>query len=245
MCTTTQATTTPVIESSANPSEGIFAWYLGGNVASKLLTSVDGDLDSGLLSKLEQVPKPIGELALSVESLVSDDLTSGGFEHDILEKIASNIVIPKPNAATIPFPSLATTTTTTTASTKKVAPKRKRASAASAAKKSKKRATGSKAKNSLSATTHQAMKATPTPPLTTTFVTSVPNPLAGIEYEPVPNPLAPSTEVTPPPSPSVISHQAASSTAEGSKVSTSSKTKKVRRVVSAEMVSMPDAPTTN
>jgi len=65
-------------------------WYLGGNHVVKLLTSVDGDLDHAVLAKLTAVPTVIGELALSVESLVSDDITVGGFENDLLAKITSN-----------------------------------------------------------------------------------------------------------------------------------------------------------
>ena len=61
----------------------------------KLLTSVDGDLDHAVLSKLAHVPTVIGELALSVESLVSDDITVGGFENDLLAKIASNTLTAK------------------------------------------------------------------------------------------------------------------------------------------------------
>eukprot|EP00539_Tryblionella_compressa_P013684 CAMPEP_0178822204 /NCGR_PEP_ID=MMETSP0746-20121128/4471_1 /TAXON_ID=913974 /ORGANISM="Nitzschia punctata, Strain CCMP561" /LENGTH=224 /DNA_ID=CAMNT_0020483701 /DNA_START=153 /DNA_END=827 /DNA_ORIENTATION=+ len=70
-------------------------WYLGGNHIVKLLTSVDGDLDPNVLSKLEAVPSVVGELALSVESLVSDDITVGGFESDLLAKIASNTLSAK------------------------------------------------------------------------------------------------------------------------------------------------------
>lgn len=70
-------------------------WYLGGNHVVKLLTSVDGDLDHAVLAKLEAVPTVVGELALSVESLVSDDSTVGGFEKDILAKITSNTLTAK------------------------------------------------------------------------------------------------------------------------------------------------------
>lgn len=67
-------------------------WYLGGKHNIKLLTSVDGDLDDAILSKIaeSEVPSVIGELALSVEALVSDDFTVGGFEEDMLAKIAAN-----------------------------------------------------------------------------------------------------------------------------------------------------------
>jgi len=70
-------------------------WYLGGNHVVRLLTSVDGDLDHSVLSKLAAVPTVIGELALSVESLVSDDITVGGFENDLLAKITSNTLTAK------------------------------------------------------------------------------------------------------------------------------------------------------
>jgi hypothetical protein len=70
-------------------------WYLGGNHIIKLLTSVDGDLDPLVLAKLATVPSVVGELALSVESLVSDDATVGGFEIDLLAKIASNTLTGK------------------------------------------------------------------------------------------------------------------------------------------------------
>jgi len=70
-------------------------WYLGGNHVVKLLTSVDGDLDPLVLAKLEAVPSVVGELALSVESLVSDDFTVGGFESDLLAKIAANTLAAK------------------------------------------------------------------------------------------------------------------------------------------------------
>lgn len=70
-------------------------WYLGGNHVVKLLTSVDGDLDHSVLAKLAAVPTVVGELALSVESLVSDDVTVGGFEKDLLAKITSNTLTAK------------------------------------------------------------------------------------------------------------------------------------------------------
>ena len=70
-------------------------WYLGGNHLVKLLTSVDGDLDQQVLSKVAAVPSVVGELALSVECLVSDDFTVGGFEDSLLAKIASNTLAAK------------------------------------------------------------------------------------------------------------------------------------------------------
>lgn len=78
---------------SATKKQGV--WYLGGNHLLKLLTSVDGDLDHSILSKLAAVPTVVGELALSVESLVSDDVTVGDFENDLLAKIASNTLTAK------------------------------------------------------------------------------------------------------------------------------------------------------
>jgi hypothetical protein len=71
------------------------AWYLGGNHSVRLLTSVSGDFDPLILEALASVPSAIGELALSVESLVSDDFTVGGFEDDILAKIAANTLAAK------------------------------------------------------------------------------------------------------------------------------------------------------
>jgi hypothetical protein len=65
-------------------------WYLGGNQVVKLLTSVEGDLDPLVLAKIAAVPAVVGDLALSVESLVSDDFTVGGFETDLLAQITSN-----------------------------------------------------------------------------------------------------------------------------------------------------------
>jgi hypothetical protein len=84
----------PSLPNSTNaPTKAI--WYLGGNHVVRLLTSVDGDLDPEVLSKLAEVPSVVGELALSVESLVSDDFTVGGFEDDLLEKIAANTLAAK------------------------------------------------------------------------------------------------------------------------------------------------------
>lgn len=86
-------------------------WYLGGNHVVKLLTSVDGDLDHSVLSKLAAVPSVIGELALSVESLVSDDVTVGGFESDLLAKITSNTLTAKRGIMAAHAASTANTTT--------------------------------------------------------------------------------------------------------------------------------------
>ena len=78
------------------PTDGVSStWYLGGNHATKLLLSVDGDLDPKALCKLTAVPTNVGELALSVESLVTDDDAVGGFENDLLAKITSNTLAAK------------------------------------------------------------------------------------------------------------------------------------------------------
>ena len=78
------------------PTDGVSStWYLGGNHATKLLLSVDGDLDPKALCKLTAVPTNVGELALSVESLVTDDDAVGGFENDLLAKITSNTLAGK------------------------------------------------------------------------------------------------------------------------------------------------------
>lgn len=84
--------------STAEPAESTplkAIWYLGGNHIIQLLTSVDGDFDHQVLSMLASVPAVVGELALSVEALVSDDFTVGGFEDDLLAKIASNTIAAK------------------------------------------------------------------------------------------------------------------------------------------------------
>ena len=77
---------------SKKPSGLKAVWFLGGNHVVKLLTSVEGDFDQQALSKLAAVSQDVGELALSVESLVSDDFTVGGFEDDLLAKIAKNTI---------------------------------------------------------------------------------------------------------------------------------------------------------
>lgn len=84
------------------------SWYLGGRHDVKLLTSVDGDLDPALLGKLTSVPKDVGEIALSVESLVSHDFIVGDFESDLLAKITTNLHLP--SATTTPIPNGATQT---------------------------------------------------------------------------------------------------------------------------------------
>jgi len=161
-------------------------WYLGGNHVVKLLTSVDGDLDHDVLSKLAAVPTVIGELALSVESLVSDDITVGGFENDILAKIASNTLTAKRglmvavaangfnnknNTAAPVSSSLPVLTNTTTQAVVNTA---NTSNAAALTKKS-----------------------VPVPAI----AGQVPNPLLA-NYQPVPNPLA--IRITPPASPSLV-----------------------------------------
>jgi hypothetical protein len=90
--------------STAEPSPLKAIWYLGGNHIIKLLTSVDGDFDHQVLSMLASVPAVVGELALSVEALVSDDFTVGGFEDDLLAKIASNTLAAKRASMPLPVP---------------------------------------------------------------------------------------------------------------------------------------------
>lgn len=89
------STATTTMKTSRRVSKRNGVWYLGGNHVVKLLTSVDGDLDHSVLAKLAAVPTVVGELALSVESLVSDDITVGGFESDLLAKITSNTLTAK------------------------------------------------------------------------------------------------------------------------------------------------------
>jgi hypothetical protein len=135
-------------------------WYLGGNHSVKLLFSVDGDFDPKVLNNLTEVPSVVGELALSVESLVSHDLTVGGFENDLLAKITSNTL---------------------------------------AAKRSFDDIQASKPSNSEPTIVVKHQRS----PSMDSF--SVPNPLIGSSYKPVPNPL--STLVTPPDSPASISSE--------------------------------------
>ena len=148
-------------------------WYLGGNHVVKLLTSVDGDLDHDLLAKLEAVPTVVGELALSVESLVSDDFTVGGFEKDILAKITSNTltakrgVVAATNAAATPTPLPAPTSV-------------------------------DQGKKNGQSTSTAAKETGTAPSPAPTGEGQVPNPLLG-NYQPVPNPLA--IRITPPASP--------------------------------------------
>jgi len=140
----------------------------------KLLTSVDGDLDHAVLANIAEVPAVVGDLALSVESLVSDDFTVGGFESDLLAQIASNTLAVKrvavPEAAAAAPMTPAGTTTTASSS-------------------------NNSSYNSYNNNTPQAPFHTNEETYSTTFGT-VPDPLAN--YQPVPNPLA---RITPPGSP--------------------------------------------
>lgn len=149
-------------------------WYLGGNHVFKLLTSVDGDLDHAVLSKLAAVPTVIGELALSVESLVSDDFTVGGFENDILAKIASNTLTAKRGIMAAAAAAAASAVT---------APSRPTAAAAQNNAQPAPHATVVSANNNDTAPTAPAVAG------------QVPDPLLA-NYQPVPNPLA--IQTTPP-----------------------------------------------
>lgn len=94
----TLTTTTPAVIAAPQTRSAPVArsiWYLGGNQTVKLLTSVEGDLDHHVLAKIAAVPSVVGDLALSVESLVSDDVTVGGFESDLLARIAANTLASK------------------------------------------------------------------------------------------------------------------------------------------------------
>jgi hypothetical protein len=173
-------------------------WYLGGNQLAKLLSSVDGDLDPILLATIAEVPSAIGDLALSVESLVSDDLfTVGGFETDLLARIASNTLAAKqqhiimtahqPVSPTLPSPSQAAKPCTTMPTT--LSPKTKKEfRTLTLADPVPPTATSSVRVDSSTAATSTTA--------TTTTSTFVPNPL--VYYDPVPNPLA---RITPPASP--------------------------------------------
>jgi len=141
-------------------------WYLGGNHLVKLLTSVEGDLDPSLLSNLGEVPAVVGELALSVESLVSDDFTIGGFESDLLAKIASNTMSAKKGKA----PNQANRVTAAP-----VAPEVSVETLAST--------------RAVSAAPKTVPKKAVTKPIPTSRKAAVPNPLSN-NYKPVPNPLA-------------------------------------------------------
>jgi hypothetical protein len=164
-----------------NHNTNIKVWYLGGNHVVKLLTSVDGDLDHAVLSKLAHVPTVIGELALSVESLVSDDITVGGFENDLLAKIASNTLTAKRDlmAHAAAVAQAAAEGINNVASSLSVVNN-----------------------NNDANKTTVAMNA---PPAVPAISGQVPNPLLD-NYQPVPNPLAAPliVRITPPASPSLV-----------------------------------------
>mmetsp|Transcript_11896 Transcript_11896/g.28490 ORF Transcript_11896/g.28490 Transcript_11896/m.28490 type:complete len:228 (+) Transcript_11896:324-1007(+) len=149
------------------------SWYLGGTHDVKLLTSVDGDLDPAVLNKVTAVPKDIGEIALSVECMVSHDNIVGDFESDLLAKIATNTIIPKePDVVASPAKRAKTTPTDKTATLEQVP------------------------KPITEASPLTIMKPQRSPSMESF---SVPNPLADSTYAPVPNPLA--VPITPPDSP--------------------------------------------
>lgn len=159
---------------------------------------MDGDLDHAVLANIADVPSVVGDLALSVESLVSDDFTVGGFETDLLAKIAANTLAAKrasviPPGPPLPQPALSDLTLSVPDSHREP--------------------------NDRPQVHHPLLL--PEDPMTMTITTmtsdddndddnehhyqeqqqqtifdSVPNPLA--DYQPVPNPLA---RITPPPSP--------------------------------------------
>ena len=169
----TVAINTPSHECISTKKNGV--WYLGGNHIVKLLTSVDGDLDHDVLSKLAAVPTVIGELALSVESLVSDDITVGGFENDLLAKIASNTLTAKRGIMAAAA-----------------------AAAAAAASSSTSSVTSTAAAHNNNAQAAPYANNLPSAPA---VAGQVPNPLLA-NYQPVPNPLA--IRITPPASPHLV-----------------------------------------
>jgi len=176
-------------------------WYLGGNQLARLVASVEGDLDPSILATIAEVPSVVGDLALSVESLVSDDVsTVGGFESDLLAKIASNTLASKQQyqqqqqqqqqqMTTIPPP-------VTTAHVLPPSPPLQDATTATIVPTS----STTVLTPSTSETTMEveslprAASSDSSEVSTTSFL--VPNPLAN--YDPVPNPLA---RITPPASP--------------------------------------------
>jgi hypothetical protein len=193
-------------------------WYLGGNQLAQLLTSVDGDLDPVLLATIAEVPSVVGDLALSVEFLVSDDVsTVGGFETELLARIASNTLAAKQQQQQhIQNQQQHPPTTTTTM--KGVLPSFSEPSSPHLAPASDKAVSSSAKKGSSTgiqcpllptldddSLSHATME--PTVDMSdaadttgvvpeAALVSLVPNPLA--HYDPVPNPLA---RITPPASP--------------------------------------------
>jgi hypothetical protein len=184
-----ETTSSPAITTSTNKT----IWYLGGNHSVKLLTSVDGDFDPTMLSKLETVPSVVGELALSVESLVSDDVaTIGGFESDILAKIATNTLnARRESMAKLTAASPPTSPTTGGGAASAVT------SIAVVAPSSSSSVQDQDVNPALEGVSAET---TTSPPTGTGGGLSVPNPLLEA-YEPVPNPLA---RITPPGSPSTF-----------------------------------------
>ena len=185
--TTTSSAFPSVIDNTTtynnnNHNTNIKVWYLGGNHVVKLLTSVDGDLDHAVLSKLAHVPTVIGELALSVESLVSDDITVGGFENDLLAKIASNTLTAKRDL----MAQVAAVAQAAADGIDTVAP-------------------SSSVVNDSNNDTSTATVAINAPPAVLAISGQVPNPLLA-NYQPVPNPLAAPliVRITPPASPSLV-----------------------------------------
>lgn len=172
----TSTTTMKTVPRPGRVSKRNGVWYLGGNHVVKLLTSVDGDFDHSVLSKLAAVPTVIGELALSVESLVSDDITVGGFESDLLAKITSNTLTAKRGIMAAAAAAAATTTPIHTPQTAQSTPNAQPAPQAA------------------TATTNESNAAAPSQ----VGEGKVPNPLLA-NYQPVPNPLA--IRITPPASP--------------------------------------------
>lgn len=192
-------------------------WYLGGNHILKLLTSVDGDLDPSVLENLASVPSVVGELALSVESLVSDDATVGGFENDLLAKIASNTLTGKRG-------SLAEAAVAAAAAAAAVAAPPQLVSRSSS--------TTSNASMASSASSNQpqqqepSIQEDPEPVALPPLVGNVPNPLLA-DYKPVPNPLA---RITPPTSPNVNGKRS------GSDDSVGPDTKRIRPTTEITMI---------
>lgn len=150
------------------------SWYLGGNHDVKLLTSVDGDLDPIVLNKLTAVPRDIGEIALSVESMVSHDYIVGDFESDLLAKIATNTLLSKrfDSFASLPGKSADATSIADNESQTQIT-------------------------EPIAETTPESPVKPQRSPSMESF--SVPNPLVDSTYQPVPNPLA--VPITPPDSP--------------------------------------------
>jgi len=174
--TTTAMSSVPTpLPSSTVSKTPRYVWYLGNPIV-KLLTSVDGDLDATMLEGIAEVPACVGDLALSVECLVSEDATEGGFESELLAKIAQNTLscIQQQQQNKNTPASTTTTNNTTPANT--------------------------------TTTNAPPTMSSPPPPTTaeedhsatalSSSYSMVPNPLK--DYAPVPNPLA---RITPPGSP--------------------------------------------